>query len=257
MSESASGEADSGTDVYDIDSLVCLECDKEYASNGGLRYHLRQYHQNSMVECPTCENRFLNERGMKTHHSQEHNVSIVGEPATCEWCGSSFRAKTSHGTRFCSQKCSRECESERHKENRPIVTCEYCGESERVKPYREDTHRFCSDECRFKWQSEYLVGEDNPNYDPESRNTFGPNWDEQAEKARKRDDYRCQDCGKHQSNHYRKLIAHHIFPRKDFIDADSNYDYERGNRLENLVSLCDSCHQRWEGLYLKPQLISK
>lgn len=56
------------------------------------------------------------------------------------------------------------------------------------------------------------------------------------EKIRKRDDYRCQECFKHQSVLYSKkgvkykLLIHHI-------------DYNKKNNKEkNLISLCRKCH---------------
>ena len=33
------------------------------------------------------------------------------------------------------------------------LECEYCSASFEVKPYREDSARFCSDECHYAWQS--------------------------------------------------------------------------------------------------------
>lgn len=50
------------------------------------------------------------------------------------------------------------------------------------------------------------------------------------EKIRERDDNHCRKCGKSQKKNRRKLDVHHI-----------NYD-KKDCRLENLISLCDSCN---------------
>lgn len=52
------------------------------------------------------------------------------------------------------------------------------------------------------------------------------------EKIRKRDQYRCQECFRHQSELNRKLSVHHI-------------DFNKKNCDENnLISLCGSCHSQ-------------
>lgn len=85
-------------------------------------------------------------------------------------------------------------------------------------------------------------------------NDYGPNWQEQRQKALQRDDYRCRTCGagpdfagheKPQSG--RGLHVHHVRPFRDFgyVPGD-NETYRQANRLENLITLCASCHRRAE-----------
>ena len=66
-------------------------------------------------------------------------------------------------------------------------------------------------------------------------NRYGPNWLTQRDRARARDDYRCQNCGIPEGIH-----VHHKVPFRAF---DS---YERANHLTNLVTLCPRCHGRVE-----------
>lgn len=75
---------------------------------------------------------------------------------------------------------------------------------------------------------------------------------ELKEEIRKRDNYRCQECFRHQDELYTKkgrkykLMIHHI-------------DYnKRNNNSENLISLCRSCHMQtnfkredWTGYFQK------
>ncbi len=69
-------------------------------------------------------------------------------------------------------------------------------------------------------------------------NQYGSNWEEQKRLARQRDQYRCQLCGvleKDKAHH-----VHHKTPFRSFLDP-----FE-ANRLENLITLCPSCHRKLE-----------
>lgn len=78
--------------------------------------------------------------------------------------------------------------------------------------------------------------------DGEPVGDYGPNWEDQRERALIRDNYRCQECGTTAEEHYERhgmeLHVHHIRPAREFTDA------ERRNALENLVTLCTVCHGR-------------
>lgn len=69
-------------------------------------------------------------------------------------------------------------------------------------------------------------------------NQYGPNWRTQRDRARARDDYRCQVCGKHEQSQ-----AHDVHHRQPFRTFTS---YEQANQLGNLVTLCKDCHRRVE-----------
>jgi DEAD/DEAH box helicase domain-containing protein len=73
------------------------------------------------------------------------------------------------------------------------------------------------------------------NSDP---NNYGPNWNEQRDKARARDGYICRVCGVSEGEHAHHV--HHITPFRTFSN------YQEANRLENLTTLCPSCHRRVE-----------
>jgi len=69
-------------------------------------------------------------------------------------------------------------------------------------------------------------------------NDYGPNWDVQRERARRRDGYRCQVCGLLETD--RSHHVHHKIPFKTFAS------FLEANRLENLITLCPICHPRVE-----------
>lgn len=162
----------------------------------------------------------------------------------CDICGSEFNVK--HAKKDTRRFCSDECHTEwrkgaysgknNHNYKRDIEsTCEWCGDSYTARRYREDSTRFCSQECMVKWRSQEYSGEDHPRWKDNGNYYRGPNWHRQREKARERDDYECQNCGS-----VKQLQVHHITPYESFDD------YEEANRLQNLITLCTSCHHQLE-----------
>ena len=69
-------------------------------------------------------------------------------------------------------------------------------------------------------------------------NDYGPGWGKIRERVRARDGYKCQVCGTPEST--RQHDVHHKVPFRAFISR------EEANRLENLITLCPSCHKQVE-----------
>ena len=69
-------------------------------------------------------------------------------------------------------------------------------------------------------------------------NDYGPGWDQLRELVRQRDGYRCQICGTPEQG--RAHDVHHKLPFRLFASA------AQANRLENLTTLCPTCHHRVE-----------
>ncbi len=69
-------------------------------------------------------------------------------------------------------------------------------------------------------------------------NKYGPNWAQQRDRARARDEYRCQVCGLEEGD--REHDIHHKVPFRQFETP------LLANQLSNLVTLCPSCHRRVE-----------
>lgn len=69
---------------------------------------------------------------------------------------------------------------------------------------------------------------------------YGSNWRTQRDKARERDNWECVVCGldngEHKQRYGKGLEVHHIKPFDEFESP------EEANRLENLVTVCCSCH---------------
>lgn len=68
-----------------------------------------------------------------------------------------------------------------------------------------------------------------------SNKNYGTNWHEVKSKVLERDNFSCCVCGKKAN-----LEVHHIEPIRFFKPKDRE---EKGNNLDNLITLCLSCHR--------------
>jgi DEAD/DEAH box helicase domain-containing protein len=80
-------------------------------------------------------------------------------------------------------------------------------------------------------------------------NDYGPNWPEQRNKARARDGYRCTRCNAPERER-RQHDVHHIRPFREFgYIPGENVAYRLANQLDNLMTLCSSCHHAVEAIH--------
>lgn len=76
-------------------------------------------------------------------------------------------------------------------------------------------------------------------------NDYGANWRLQRKKALERDGYRCRMCGA--SGDDITLHVHHKRPFREYhYEKGVNENYLDANKLENLATLCPSCHRQAE-----------
>lgn len=81
---------------------------------------------------------------------------------------------------------------------------------------------------------------------------YGPNWKAQRSAVVERDGRCCRVCDTHISSlDVSSIHVHHITPARLFgaDDPAVDTDYEAMNALDNLISLCASCHKRLEGKF--------
>ncbi|NKQ37533.1 MAG: DEAD/DEAH box helicase [Chloroflexi bacterium] len=77
-------------------------------------------------------------------------------------------------------------------------------------------------------------------------NDYGPNWTAVRQQVLARDNQRCRTCGA-EAKPGQGLHVHHIRPFRDFhYIPGQNENYRQANQLENLVTLCPSCHRQAE-----------
>lgn len=94
-------------------------------------------------------------------------------------------------------------------------------------------------------------------------NDYGPNWEAQRNAARERDGFLCRECGAAEppsrpspigdapmgegAGGGRQHHIHHIRPFREFgYTRGQNENYKLANELDNLITLCPSCHRRVE-----------
>lgn len=86
-------------------------------------------------------------------------------------------------------------------------------------------------------------GELNPAWTGGKVYYYGANWDEQRDKARRRDNYACQRCGITEDDYGRQLDVHHIVKFRMYgLDR-----FQEANHIDNLICLCTACHRIVEG----------
>ncbi len=117
--------------------------------------------------------------------------------------------------------------------------CSHCGRPIDVPAWLASEGlklHFCDDRCRTRWKQS--SGDD---VDLRGRDAFrGGDWARQAARARRRDGYRCRQCGVSEEKLGRQLDVHHVVPFRLFPSS------REANRLTNLTSLCPSCHKSRE-----------
>jgi DEAD/DEAH box helicase domain-containing protein len=76
--------------------------------------------------------------------------------------------------------------------------------------------------------------------------SYGPSWPQAREGARVRDGHQCRQCGAPEREGHAHDV-HHIRPFREFgyIPGENRND-RLANDLENLITLCPTCHQRAE-----------
>ena len=159
----------------------------------------------------------------------------------CAYCGVAYYPD--HGDRP-SLYCSNKCQGDARVIPRVTVTCPHCGTEITRRPSEIRENNFCSYACRA-----YVLSVGNTigvklHQDTEPSPYSRPYWRKQASRARKRDGYRCQDCGDQfekgtrLARGVRTLDVHHIIPIR----------LGGSDHLSNLLSLCRKCHRKADAI---------
>lgn len=159
---------------------------------------------------------------------------------TCEQCGKSYDAKPYMAGKSKQHFCGMACYAEWQKTHRTgvgrkrvIVQCFTCGKDIERQPNAVAEHNFCDRKCFGAWRkSDHWTGPNNPSWLGGHSESRGRNWSRQRRAARKRDNDTCQRCGLVAPG----LPVHHARPFRLFDD------YREANKLDNLITLCPTCH---------------
>lgn len=187
-------------------------------------------------ECGYKYKSFGGKKGKHYPNSQKARIAV------CPICNKEFRAVKEYKSRK-SIYCSKECWNKRAT---IINKCKYCGKD--IKTTKSENKVYCNNECRdldyrnthkgklsYFWQGgktkESKLRKTNAQYKEWRNEVF------------KRDNYICQNCGRHT----RDLEAHHIKAQSKYPELI--YDVDNG------LTLCHECHKltdnygykaRWE-----------
>ena len=189
--------------------IHCDNCDKEF-----LIYNNRyEAHKNHFCSYK-CSDKF-----------RENKVIKI-----CEGCGKEFEVKKSISDLGYGRYCSSECRNEFMRKENSILykskktVCPICNKEFYPKPSEVSygKGKFCSKKCSYK--SQML---ERPQ---DSKHFYGTTfWIRLREECCKRDKYICQECGIKGDSRFH---AHHVKPRT----------FKGEDLLENLITLCPSCH---------------
>ena len=224
-------------------SHTCEQCGREYKSSNIKSRFCSQ-------ECKA--------RWQSENQVGENNPNYNKVKCNCGHCGKEIEITKYRYNNIKNHFCSRECASKHRSviysgENSPTwkgggitFNCDYCGKecNTTISHYNDCKNHFCSRECQGKWNSENLVGEKHPCYNPnltqeereQGRNIEG--YRDFIKEVYKRDNYTCQCCGDNKGGN---LNAHHIYGYAEYKDLRTDID--------NLVTLCEDCHKRYHKQY--------
>jgi len=127
--------------------------------------------------------------------------------------------------------------------------CETTAPSDEPELYecRADGCTFISPTQRRRDRHEAGKHGFSPSTDTEQPYGLGPWWSDQRSRAFSRDDGECQVCAPDEPT-VPQMQVHHITPRWRHW-FDDRYSWFTVNDLENLVTLCASCHTKLEGKF--------
>jgi len=283
MRESHPRQGVTGIDSGSSDKeFSCPSCDRSFGTERGRSLHHVQKHDESIAgvdkECATCgkiynvkknqaeESSFCSSecknKWQQEAFSGEGNPSYKGKvDVECEYCENDYPVwpAVEENTRFCSMDCKANWQSEnRRSQDHPnynggltTVICEHCGGEYKEKPSRVERTTFCSQECHDEYRRVHgtMAGENSPHWKGGKIGYYGPNWHQKREQALERDSHTCQDCGVSDDLH-----VHHIRKIRQYKDMYGTPEwYEKANELDNLLTLCQDCHRKWEGIPLRFQ----
>lgn len=176
---------------------------------------------------------------------------------SCEICGSEFDFYPSEKVgRYCPNCVAKEKwqtvpvnrgpENPQWNGGKETYECAICqGPVERYPSEATGTVVICSEKCRQVWLSESFSGEGHPNWRGGGNQSYGKGWAEIRRKALERDEYSCMICAKGPEDLGRNPDVHHIIPVRKFEESD-RHTREDAHVLENVVTLCSSCHRSAE-----------
>lgn len=224
------------------DFKKCPKCQHVYPRD----YFGYRKNGHTMSYCPDCsrivERAWTRSEKGKKSARLDWDTSVPGtgkKKGNCVYCDKVFYPVVANIMRGQGRYCSRRCAGLDGRKKPFVKTeCENCGSEFMANPSETERGggRFCSINCWY----EFNTGSNNPLWREHYTSYRGRNWAEQREKAISRDGFKCTICGKTNKREIkdtgRTLSVHHISPYRDTQD----------NGLDNLQTVCASCHKMIE-----------
>lgn len=159
-------------------------------------------------------------------------VSVITECSTCrkEYLLHNYRVGKAKKS-YCSIKCRKTAK---------IISCDWCKKEIIRIPAGIKKHNFCSTSCMGKYQTKNYSGENSKHWVGDYQKYYGSDWNHQRNAARERDNFECQFCGINET-----VRQHDVHHKKAFATFGIERHIE-ANELNNLITLCNSCHSKIE-----------
>jgi hypothetical protein len=234
--------------------MDCPTCGKSLSTERGMRQHHTKVHGDPLPNrtCKDCGAEFYDPKARRSYcegcysesGAKNGNYRDATEITDCKRCGACFEYYPSNKDGvYCSECVSGADgllpENPSSREIRVAVRCRNCDATlHRRRSEVEDSERgaFCNLECYGEWLSNEVIGEAHHQWEGGEIN-YGTKWWRIRREALERDGYTCQRCGKDAEEIGRNPDVHHIEPVRSFENA------EEAHSLDNVVSLCRSCHR--------------
>lgn len=258
----------------------CPQCSESFENEHGVRVHHSMIHNERLPNrvCPQCDEQFYSEHQKKycSESCRDESVSFAGranpnysggkDEATCDLCGETFEYYPSAKEgKYCPTCVAEETWQEipdiegsknpRWNGGKTELECAVCETTfERYPSNVTGEVSLCGRTCRREWLSDTFSGEGHPNWKGGGNGEYGKRWNAVRERALERDDFQCRICGTTKSEMGRNPDVHHITPVRAFVESE-RLDREDAHFLENVISLCISCHRKAEFGEIEPAIL--
>ncbi|MFC7047171.1 HNH endonuclease [Halobacteriaceae archaeon GCM10025711] len=248
----------------------CPECGHAFETERGLRVHHWRTHGTRLPNrtCARCGTEFYSEHSKKycsrscreasVTRSGENNPNYRGGKTTtnCQLCGGEFEYYPSAKDGLYCPDCVETEEwrttpeldgdsNPRWNGGKRKLECAVCGTTVERYPSNIESVTVCSETCRRAWLSDAFTGDGHPNWKGGDTGPYGKGWNAIRRQALERDGYQCKHCGATSEELGRNPDVHHITPIRTYIESEE-HALEDAHRLDNVVSLCSSCHRKAE-----------
>lgn len=249
----------------------CPTCRDAFGSRRGLGVHHVHAHDEQLPNrtCSRCGDAFYSDYAKKYCSDECYNRSVSYEGAdnpnyrggkettACEICDTEFDYYPSEKPGLYCPTCvenggwrhERDISAERNPRwngGKITFSCDVCEtEVERYPNQMYGEASFCGRSCFEEWLSDTFTGEGHPNWRGGGNGSYGKGWNDIRKAALERDGYSCVICGTDADDLGRNPDVHHLVPVRLFVESPI-LTITDAHTLDNVVTLCPSCHRRAE-----------